>query len=84
MDPTADKEFLGIAISAVGLGQMVFSILAGYWIIKAESARIPLVIFLLISIVATSGYALLELFPIHVLRYWMVLFRFFIGASIVH
>ncbi|KAF4519577.1 hypothetical protein B566_EDAN004785 [Ephemera danica] len=82
LDPTADKEFLGIAISAVGLGQMVFSILAGYWITKVESTRIPLVAFLLISIVATSGYALLEVFPTHAIRYWMVLFRFFIGASV--
>lgn len=78
LDPSAGKEFLGLAVAAHPLGQMVTSPLAGRW--GDRGAAAPLRAGLLLGAAASALYAELQ----HMgpgARYWLLTARFLVGAA---
>lgn len=80
LDPSAGKEFMGYVVGANPFGQMIFSPLIGWWGNRVASIRLPLMFSLILFVLSSACYSMLEIFPSHH-KYWMLGARFFVGVS---
>ncbi|KAL1138471.1 hypothetical protein AAG570_008534 [Ranatra chinensis] len=80
LDKNTGKEFMGYVVAANPFAQMLFSPVAGWWANKLGAVRWPLITSVVVFILSSSLYSILELF-ISYRRYWMLLSRFFVGVS---
>jgi ceroid-lipofuscinosis MFS transporter 7 len=71
---------MGYVVGANPFGQMIFSPLIGWWGNRVVSIRLPLMFSLIIFILSSACYSMLEIFSSHH-KYWMLGARFFVGVS---
>jgi len=83
IDPAADKKLFGWMVSAISIGQMIFSPLLGYWSDQTKTIRLPLVVCNLSLVLGNLMYALLYAFQgiPNAGFYAMLLVRLLLGVS---
>ncbi|KAK9498571.1 hypothetical protein O3M35_003172 [Rhynocoris fuscipes] len=80
LDKTASKDFMGFVVAAHPFSQMLFSPLVGWWGNKLGKIRIPLMVTIVIFIIASTIYSIIEIFDSY-RKYWILFARLLVGVS---